>query len=91
MSSRLASTLTPKLLERARFRCEYCRISIGINNASSFEREHVTPVSFGGSDDFDNLAVACAECNRAKSSHLTFEDPDTFSIVPLFNPSGLFG
>jgi len=86
MSSRLPSTLVPKLLQRARFSCEYCRGPIVFSTASSFEREHITPVSASGSNDFDNLAVSCAECNRAKSSHVTSEDPYTLLIVPLFNP-----
>lgn len=86
MSSCLASTLVLKLLERARYGCEYCRVPITLSTAPSFEREHIKPVIAGGSNDFDNLAVSCAKCNRAKSSHVTGEDPHTLLIVPLFNP-----
>ncbi|MCK4618674.1 MAG: HNH endonuclease [Desulfobacterales bacterium] len=86
MSARLPSTLVSKLLQRARFRCEYCLVPIEFQTASSFEREHITPVSAGGANDFDNLAVSCAVCNRAKSSHMTGQDPDSLLIVPLFNP-----
>ena len=86
MSSRLPSTLVSKLLHRARFRCEYCRVPVEFQTASSFEREHITPVSAGGANDCDNLAVSCAVCNSAKSSHMTGQDPDSLLVVPLFNP-----
>lgn len=30
--------------------------------------DHIVPVSCGGTDDLDNLALACPPCNRAKSN-----------------------
>lgn len=40
----------------------------------------------GGSDDFDNLALACAECNLHKGSNLTGIDPQSNQITRLFDP-----
>jgi hypothetical protein len=48
--------------------------------------EHVVPRKHHGSDDLDNLALACTECNLHKGSDLTGIDPDTGKIVRLFNP-----
>lgn len=48
--------------------------------------EHIIPRKHGGSDDPENLALACAECNLHKSSNLTGIDPDTGQITPLFDP-----
>jgi len=31
--------------------------------------EHVWPQTRGGTNDVDNLAIACARCNREKSPH----------------------
>jgi len=48
--------------------------------------EHIIPRKHGGSDDVDNLALACAECDLHKSSNLTGIDPDNGQITPLFDP-----
>src|SRR5262249_42180933 len=39
-----------------------------------------------GSDDMENLALACGECNLHKGSDLTGIDPDTNQITPLYHP-----
>jgi hypothetical protein len=39
-----------------------------------------------GSDDPENLALACQECNLHKGPNLTGIDPETGDIVPLFHP-----
>lgn len=44
------------------------------------------PVSLGGTDSLDNLALACFHCNRRKTNRLTAIDPETGETVPLFNP-----
>jgi hypothetical protein len=52
----------------------------------AFHVEHIVPRQHGGADDPDNLALACYHCNLHKGPNLTGIDPDTGSIVPLFNP-----
>ena len=51
------------ILKRDNFRCQYC----GKTGADTvLEVDHITPVSKGGTDDFENLITACKECNRGK-------------------------
>lgn len=70
---------------RAEQRCEYCRMHQSLQGAT-FHVEHVTPNSRGGSDDPDNLALACPSCNLHKSDRVAAIDPESGSTVPLFNP-----
>jgi hypothetical protein len=71
--------------ERAGFRCEYCHLP-QIFSALLFHVEHIIARQHGGSDDLDNLALACPECNLRKGTNLTGIDPDTGEVVRLFNP-----
>ena len=75
----------PAVAFRAGNRCEYCHAPGAIFNLS-LEVEHIVPVSQGGSDNYDNLALACRACNVYKSNRLTATDPNTGKIVPLFHP-----
>jgi 5-methylcytosine-specific restriction endonuclease McrA len=52
------TSLTAKVRERARGRCEYCLMSSALQGGE-FHIEHVVPSSKGGSDDCENLALAC--------------------------------
>lgn len=40
----------------------------------------------GGTTDADNLAYACAQCNRFKGSDVAAPDPETGEIIALSNP-----
>lgn len=35
--------------------------------------DHVIPVSKGGTDDLENLVIACRKCNSKKNNHLDFQ------------------
>lgn len=74
-------------LVRERFRgcCAYCRTAEHLT-ATSFEFEHILPVSAGGPTVFDNLFLSCPMCNRYKSNRAIGTDPDTKTDVPLFHP-----
>jgi len=48
--------------------------------------EHITAKQHGGSDDVDNLALACHRCNLHKGPNLTGIDPQTGQIASLFHP-----
>src|SRR5437667_11798964 len=39
-----------------------------------------------GSDEADNLALACHQCNLHKGTNLSSFDPDTNEFVRLFHP-----
>jgi HNH endonuclease len=64
--------------------CEYCRSQRRF--ADSFEIEHIIPVSRGGADTLDNLALACRQCNSLKSNKISAIDPASGQIAPLFHP-----
>ena len=71
--------------ERARECCEYCLIP----EAATFLPhwiDHIVAEKHGGLTDAKNLAYCCAICNRFKGSDLSSVDPETNSIVLLFNP-----
>lgn len=50
---------------RAQFRCEYCGLDFYASpeNYKQWEREHIVPLTKGGTESFDNLAAACRTCN----------------------------
>jgi 5-methylcytosine-specific restriction endonuclease McrA len=71
--------------ERAKYICEYCYSSECLS-ANRFTIDHVIPKSLGGSDEINNLALACRRCNERRYNFVAGLDPDTQAIVPLFNP-----
>ena len=70
---------------RAVHRCEYCHAPEAIFTLR-FEVDHIVPVSLGGVDALENLALACRACNLWKSNITTGWDTLTGQRVPLFNP-----
>ena len=71
-----------QVYERAKGCCEYCQTCEKIT-AQPMHVDHIIP---GGGDEPDNLCLACANCNLSKHKAITALDPDTESIVALFNP-----
>ena len=71
---------------RAGNACEYCRIPQDATPLISFHIEHIVSRQHGGSDEPDTLSLACDRCNAYKGPNLTSIDPDTSTLVPLFNP-----
>lgn len=53
---------------RAGDRCEYCGLRQELSPLAALHMEHVRPKKHGGSDDPDNLALACVDCNLHKGS-----------------------
>lgn len=72
--------------ERARDRCEYCYLHQDDSPLAVLHIEHVIPKKHGGTDDTDNLALACIDCNLHKGPNLTGIDPETDEITELFHP-----
>ena len=71
--------------KRADFVCEYCHSPERLS-ANRFTIDHIIPVSLSGSDEIDNLALACRRCNERRSNFVAGIDPETSAIAPLFNP-----
>ncbi len=48
--------------------------------------EHIIPIARGGTDDEDNLWLACRLCNSYKGTQTHGRDRVSNRLVPLFNP-----
>lgn len=70
---------------RAGDRCEYCLLRQE-QTGLSHHVEHVVAKQHGGSDDPENLALACNRCNACKGPNLSGIDVETADLVPLFHP-----
>jgi hypothetical protein len=55
--------LREQVFYRDDYTCQYCG-----KRGVRLECDHVVPVSRGGHNGIDNLATACAKCNRSKSA-----------------------
>ena len=71
--------------KRATRRCEYCHLPDSFS-FHPFQVDHVISVKHDGSDDVDNLAWACPNCNNAKGSDLGSYDKETGILTPFYNP-----
>jgi len=81
----VAHRLYRRVAARANHLCEYCLAPEEIFN-QEFEVDHIVPLSRGGSDYLDNLALACRSCNLRKGQHGAARDPVSKQVVPLFHP-----
>jgi hypothetical protein len=72
--------------QRAANRCEYCRIHQDDDPYFRFHVEHILPFKHGGTDDPQNLALACRHCNLHKGSNIAGIDPHEGAMTSLFNP-----
>jgi hypothetical protein len=72
--------------ERSGHVCEYCRLAQGAQPWARFHVEHIRPRQHHGTDDLDNLCLACGHCNRFKGPNVASIDPVTGELTPLFHP-----
>src|SRR6266850_4803451 len=72
--------------ERALNACEYCHLHQDDSPLAALHIEHIIPKIHGGTDDLDNLALACIDCNLHKGTNLTGIDPQTNEVTALFHP-----
>jgi len=71
--------------ERANNLCEYCRCPQD-HSPQSFSVEHIVPKSKSGTDESENLALACQTCNNFKYNKTEAIDPLGQQAAPLYNP-----
>jgi exopolyphosphatase/pppGpp-phosphohydrolase len=71
--------------ERAQYLCEYC-FSAQKYSPQSFSIEHIQPTSKKGSDELENLALACQGCNSFKSDKTSAIDPFSGRKIAIYNP-----
>jgi HNH endonuclease len=70
---------------QAKNQCGYCR-SLQKYVLGVLEIEHIIPKAAGGSDNEENLWLACRLCNVYKGAKTHAIDPVTNRKVKLFNP-----
>ena len=56
-------------LAASNYRCAYCRVPLTMKTAT---RDHVLPISKGGSNDISNITPSCQSCNSRKSNKVTY-------------------
>ena len=90
MTRWISTELRQIIADRAKQSCEYCLIA----EAHTFygcEVDHIISFKHGGSSDADNLAYACALCNRAKGSDVgSISASVEFTQVQAFGLRGGF-
>ena len=81
--------LTPQIKQQVRLRakncCEYC-YSQEKFATHSFSVEHIKPLSKGGNNNLDNLALSCQGCNNHKYNKTEGKDTVSGAIISLYNP-----
>ena len=83
--SRISRKLREKIIQAAENRCGYCQTPQAIVPIP-FEIEHILPKAAGGTDEEENLWLACGVCNSFKHAKTQAVDPQTNSEIRLFNP-----
>ncbi len=73
------------IVEQAGNRCGYC-LGEQCYTLAPLEIDHLLPTAAGGTDDAENLWLACPLCNSYKGATTTETDPLTKRNVRLFNP-----
>jgi hypothetical protein len=85
MADRVGSELRRLVATRADYLCEYCLIAEE-DTYFGCEVDHIMSVKHGGVTEAENLAYACAFCNRYKGSDIASISHQTGSLVRLYNP-----
>jgi 5-methylcytosine-specific restriction endonuclease McrA len=83
--SQIPVDVRTRVQAQANDQCGYCR-SLQKYILGVLEIEHIIPKAAGGSDDEENLWLACRLCNAYKGTQTDGRDPLTNRKVKLFNP-----
>lgn len=71
------------LFARDRYRCQYCgRTAAELRPRESLTRDHLIPMSRGGTNDWTNVVTACSPCNTRKGNRM----PEEIGMHPLAAP-----
>jgi hypothetical protein len=77
--------LRERVSRQACHRCGYCLTAEAIVGAP-MEVDHIIPESLGGATEEQNLWLACSLCNDHKANRIAALDPETETVVRLFDP-----
>jgi hypothetical protein len=83
--SQIPEEVRARIRTQANNQCGYC-LSLQKYVLGILEIEHIIPKAVGGSDDEENLWLACRLCNSYKGVQTEARDPVTNGKVKLFNP-----
>ncbi|CAN5829589.1 hypothetical protein BH20ACI4_BH20ACI4_02580 [soil metagenome] len=83
--SEYSKELDGKVRLKARNRCGYCLVPQKLVSYK-LEIEHIYPKGKGGSDEEENLWLACRQCNLNKAMKTHGFDTITLKRVKIFNP-----
>jgi 5-methylcytosine-specific restriction endonuclease McrA len=76
------------LFARDHYRCQYCGRGIPeLKHRESLTRDHLIPLSRGGTNEWANVVTACSPCNTRKGNHMAEEigmHPLTAPVEPHF-------
>lgn len=71
------------LFARDQYKCQYCgRTGADLKPREALTRDHLIPLSRGGSNEWTNVVTACSSCNTRKSNRL----PSEIGMYPLHAP-----
>ncbi|MDQ6888379.1 MAG: HNH endonuclease [Gemmatimonadota bacterium] len=71
------------LFARDRYRCQYCgRSQQELKTRESLTRDHLVPLSRGGTNEWTNVITACSPCNTRKGNRM----PEEIGMHPLTHP-----
>ena len=71
------------LFARDRYRCQYCgRTGPELKPREALTRDHLIPLSRGGSNEWTNVVTACSTCNTRKANRMAHE----IGMQPLHPP-----
>ncbi|GAB5493804.1 MAG: hypothetical protein Phog2KO_40190 [Phototrophicaceae bacterium] len=82
-------TVKPNIRKQVRQRangyCEYCQ-QIEYATGFSYHVDHIIAKKHLGTNDLDNLAWSCFDCNVFKGTDIASYDLDTGELIALYNP-----
>lgn len=64
-----------KILSRSDYKCAHCGKKLDLKTKT---REHIIPVTKGGTNELKNLVALCEDCNQDKSNYVV--DPEDYYI-----------
>lgn len=72
------------LFARDDYQCQYCgRRAVELKPRESLTRDHLIPLSRGGTNEWSNVVTACSPCNTRKANRL----PQEIGMQPLQAPT----
>lgn len=71
------------LFARDDYQCQYCgRRANELKPRESLTRDHLIPMSRGGTNEWSNVVTACSSCNTKKANRM----PAEIGMLPLHQP-----